>query len=149
MFVVAVIIAFWQGLGFKISAVPFHMWTPDINSARRRRSPYLWRQARKPPRLRCHQDAHPHAQFSYAVFAGIRILLAVLTMIVGNLIASPQKNIKRMQAYSSISHAGYILLGLNAFTDLGVTPCCIIFSFTLSQPGTLPRDCPFGHHGER
>jgi NADH-quinone oxidoreductase subunit N len=58
---------------------------------------------------------------NYEVFAGILIMLAVLTMILGNLIAIPQKNMKRMLAYSSIAHAGYILLGLVAFTDLGVS----------------------------
>jgi len=108
------------GFLFKVSAVPFHQWTPDAYEA----------------------SPHPIAGFmsvatkGVAFFALIRIfpatlaplgavtvkaqaviaVLAVATLVLGNLTALVQTNVKRMLAYSSISHAGYLLLGLVAGT---------------------------------
>lgn len=121
MFVVAVIMLL-AGLGFKISAVPFHMWSPDIyEGAPTPITAFLATGSKAAAFAVLIRMLTLMLKDNYAVFAGILIILAVLTMIVGNLIAIPQKNIKRMLAYSSISHAGYILLGLVAFTDLGVS----------------------------
>jgi NADH-quinone oxidoreductase subunit N len=104
------------GLGFKVAAVPFHMWTPDVYHG-------------APSSVTAFMAAGAKA----AGFAAlIRILLiampgisshltpilwglAALTMIVGNLIAIAQHNIKRLLAYSSIAHAGYILMALAAY----------------------------------
>ncbi len=119
MFVVAVIMLL-AGLGFKITAVPFHMWSPDIyEGAPTPITAFLASGSKAAAFAVLIRMLTVMLQDYYAVFAGILIMLAVLTMIVGNLAAIPQKNIKRMLAYSSISHAGYILLGLVAFTDLG------------------------------
>ncbi|MCR4435213.1 MAG: NADH-quinone oxidoreductase subunit N [Clostridiales bacterium] len=109
------------GFGFKISAVPFHMWSPDIyEGAPTPITAFLATGSKAAGfavliRLLLQVLPSQHVNFS-----GIIIMLAVLTIIVGNLIAIPQKNIKRMLAFSSIAHAGYILLGLVAFTGMGV-----------------------------
>lgn len=121
MFVVAVIMLL-AGLGFKISAVPFHMWSPDIyEGAPTPITAFLATGSKVAAFAVLIRMLTLMLKDNYAMFVGILIMLAVLTMIVGNLIAIPQKNIKRMLAYSSISHAGYILLGLVAFTDLGIS----------------------------
>ena len=103
------------GFGFKISVVPFHQWTPDVYQG-------------APTPITAFMSAGPKAA---GLSALIRILveatpklgqewemivyaLAVLTMTVGNLAALAQTNLKRMLAYSSIAHVGYILIGLVA-----------------------------------
>jgi NADH-quinone oxidoreductase subunit N len=108
------------GLGFKVSAVPFHAWSPDV------------------------YDGAPTPAVAWmasgvkaAAFAGmVRILvltfsnyettwkpivyaLAILSMVVGAALAVVQSNVKRMLAYSSISHAGFILMAVEAGSDLG------------------------------
>jgi NADH-quinone oxidoreductase subunit N len=108
------------GFGFKVSLVPFHMWTPDAYEG----APTV-------------VTAFMSAAVKAAAFAAlIRVLLvalpgvqpilwkvlwglAVLTMTVGNLSALVQDNVKRLLAYSSIAHAGYVLVGLVAGDVLG------------------------------
>ncbi len=110
------------GFGFKIAVVPFHMWAPDV------------------------YEGAPHSVVGFisvgskaAAFAGlIRIFLvglkvskpqwepllwalAVLSMLVGSVVAIAQSNIKRMLAYSSIASAGYMLIGVITGTDFGLT----------------------------
>lgn len=104
------------GLGFKIAAVPFHMWTPDAYDG-------------APTPVTAFMSVGPKAAGFAAI---IRILveglgplkddwinliavLAVLTMAFGNIVALAQRNIKRMLAYSSIAHTGYMLVGLAAY----------------------------------
>jgi NADH-quinone oxidoreductase subunit N len=104
------------GFAFKIAAVPFHMWTPDVYEGAPTPVTALMSSGVKVAGfaaiirlfLSFSQAADP--KFMTEVFAG----LALLTMVVGNLIALPQRNVKRMLAYSSIAHAGYTLLGVAA-----------------------------------
>jgi NADH-quinone oxidoreductase subunit N len=108
------------GFLFKIAAAPFHMWTPDVYEG-------------APTPITAFMSAGPKAA-AFAAF--LRIMeycffslkpewtavlwgLAVLTMIVGNVIAISQTNIKRMLAYSSIAHAGYALVGMVAANEIG------------------------------
>ena len=109
------------GLLFKISAVPFHMWAPDAyEGAPTTVTAYL-------------SVASKAASFAFLmrIFLGplatvrpvwepMMIGVAVATMTIGNLAAITQSNIKRLLAYSSISHAGYMLLGLIAGNPTGV-----------------------------
>ena len=105
------------GFGFKVAAVPFHMWTPDVYEGAPTAYTAFMAAAVK---------AAAFASFVrlwMESFVGVRnawtpVLwwLAVVTMIVGNLIALQQKNIKRMLAYSSIAHAGYLLVGVTVGT---------------------------------
>ncbi len=116
--VLAGTVFFIAGLAFKIAAVPFHMWAPDVYEG----SPT--------PITAFMATAVKTAGFAALVRVFSRLsgiddegalthviaLLALITMIVGNLGALPQTNIKRMLAYSSIAHAGYILVGIAALT---------------------------------
>jgi NADH-quinone oxidoreductase subunit N len=104
------------GAAFKIAAVPFHYWTPDAYQG----SPtpvtgYLSvgpKIAAFALILRLFVDALAPLKADWTPFI---VVLAVLTMSLGNLVALSQDNIKRMLAYSSIAHTGYILVGLAAF----------------------------------
>jgi NADH-quinone oxidoreductase subunit N len=103
------------GLAFKVSAAPFHMWTPDVYQGSP--TPVTGFFAAGPKTaafgvfIAAFVLAFPGAAHEWGVFF---IVLSVLTMVVGNVFALVQTNVKRMLAYSSIAHAGYILGGLGA-----------------------------------
>ena len=106
------------GLGFKIAAVPFHMWTPDAYDGAPTPVTGFMSVAPKAAgfaailRLLV-QGLGPLRDDWYLLIA----ILATLTMIFGNLVAISQRNIKRMLAYSSIAHTGYMLVGLAAYSS--------------------------------
>lgn len=104
------------GFAFKVAAVPFHMWTPDVYEG-------------APTPVTALMSAGVKAAAVVALVRTFLFLvkglspevpfiafsaLALLTMVGGNLLALPQRNVKRMLAYSSIAHAGYLLLGVAA-----------------------------------
>lgn len=109
------------GLLFKVSAVPFHMWAPDVYEG-------------APTTVTAYLSVGSKAAsfaFLLRIFLGpmatlrevwepVLVAIAVLSMTVGNLAAISQSNVKRLLAYSSISHAGYILLGLIAGNETGI-----------------------------
>ncbi len=119
------------GFGYKISAAPFHMWTPDVyEGAPTPVTAFLSvgpKAAGFAVMIRFFWDALGAAESPlikgnpidtpWAVVAGS---LAMATMTVGNLSALGQDNVKRMLAYSSIAHAGYMLLGFSVFSEAGV-----------------------------
>lgn len=111
-----------SGFGFKISAVPFHMWTPDVYEGAPTPVTALLSVASKGAAFAVFFRVFMHG------FAGnvhewmtVIVVVTVLTLVLGNLVAIPQKNIKRLLAFSGIAQAGYILLGLIAFSTDGVT----------------------------
>ena len=104
------------GFGFKVAAVPFHMWTPDVYQGAPTPVTGFMAVGAKAAGfaalLRIFVTALPALDVDLVpVLWG----LAALTMLVGNLLAISQTNIKRMLAYSSIAHAGYILMALAAY----------------------------------
>src|SRR3990170_4897459 len=108
------------GFGFKVAAVPFHFWTPDVYEGAPTPITAFVSTASKAAGFavlfRVMTLAFPSIEGFWApALAGI----AAATMTLGNLLAIPQKNIKRLLAYSSISHAGYALIGLVALSSLG------------------------------
>lgn len=109
------------GLLFKISAVPFHMWAPDAyEGAPTTVTAYLSVASKAASfafLLRIFQGPFGPARESWEP---LLIAVAVATMTVGNLAAISQSNVKRLLAYSSISHAGYMLLGLVAGNETGI-----------------------------
>ncbi len=127
------------GLGFKVAAVPFHMWVPDVyEGAPTSVSAFMSTGAKS-------------AAFGAFLliftatfgFAGTKVnlvlaLLSAASMILGNFVAIAQSNIKRMLAYSSIAHAGYILIGLAAGSAASV-PAVIFYliSYTLTNLGAF------------
>ena len=108
------------GLAFKLGAVPFHMWIPDVYHGAPTAVTLFIGSAPKIAafamimRLLVDGLGGIHAQWQ-----DILIIMAVLSMGVGNIIAIAQSNIKRMLAYSTISHVGFILLGILAGSRAG------------------------------
>jgi NADH-quinone oxidoreductase subunit N len=125
------------GLCFKVAAVPFHMWAPDAYEG-------------APTSVTAFMSVAVKAA-AFAIFYRIfmvsmgslrdltMVLIAVismLTMTIGNWAAVTQTNVKRLLAYSSVSHAGYVLLGLAAGTELGVRAGAIyLFIYTFMNLG--------------
>ncbi len=108
------------GLGFKVAAVPFHMWAPDVyEGAPIPITAYLAvasKAAAFALMLRLFSEGLMPAVGDWRmIVAG----MAALTMTVGNLIALAQTNFKRLLAYSSISHVGYLLMGVAALAAVG------------------------------
>ena len=110
------------GFGFKVAIVPFHQWAPDVyEGAPTTVAAFISagpKAAGFAAFLRIFMEALPNLQVEWS---GVIIVLAMLTMTVGNVIAIAQTSIKRMLAYSSIAHAGYILIGLAAANNDGVS----------------------------
>ena len=104
------------GIGFKVSAAPFHYWTPDVYEG----TPTFFaafmstvvKTAGFAAFLKLLVQAFPAAQ---AFWIPTIIAMCALTLLIGNVGAVAQQSVKRMLAYSSISHAGYLLIGLVAF----------------------------------
>ena len=107
------------GLGFKVASVPFHMWAPDVYEG-------------APTPITAHLAVGSKAAIFVLIIRFfvtgmmplmidlqiILVIIAALTMTVGNLMALVQTNIKRLLAYSSIGHAGYLILGLAALVSI-------------------------------
>ena len=110
------------GFGFKISIVPLHFWAPDVYEG----SPTLIagflstasKAAGFAVLIRFLYEAYP----GYSdLWSSLLAALAVATMTLGNLLALTQKNIKRLMAYSSIAHAGYIIIGIATSSESGIS----------------------------
>jgi NADH-quinone oxidoreductase subunit N len=108
------------GLGFKIAAAPFQLWTPDVYQGAATPATAFFSVGSKAAGfaviLRIFHSALPGITAEWSVMFGV---LAFVTMTVGNLIAIVQTNIKRLMAYSSITHVGYMLIGLATATVEG------------------------------
>jgi NADH-quinone oxidoreductase subunit N len=108
------------GLGFKISAVPFQIWVPDVYQGAPTPATTFLAIGSKAAGfvllLRVLFTAIPAVTQKWAEFF---IVISALTILYGNLCALPQRNLKRLLAYSSISHAGYLLLGIAALSTSG------------------------------
>jgi NADH-quinone oxidoreductase subunit N len=108
------------GLGFKIAAVPFQIWVPDVYQG-------------APTPITAYLSVGSKAAGFVVLLRVLRpfiilpkmdrliVLIALLTLIYGNLAALPQTNLKRLLAYSSIAHAGYLLIGVACFDGRAVT----------------------------
>ena len=138
------VVCMMAGFGYKISAAPFHMWTPDVYEG-------------APTPVTAFLSVGPKAagfavlilffadalgsnaagavETPWPVIAGC---LAMATMTVGNLSALGQDNVKRMLAYSSVAHAGYMLLGFSVFSDAGIASIVFyIFTYCFMNLGAF------------
>jgi NADH-quinone oxidoreductase subunit N len=131
------------GLGFKIAAAPFHMWTPDV---------YQGAPTSVTAFMAVGAKAAGFAALLRVFMSAFEILsvdlvpviwtLSALTMILGNIVAIAQSNIKRLLAYSSIAHAGYILMGLvilgqgDIATDAVAAGLFYLASYAITSFGT-------------
>jgi len=127
------------GFGFKVASVPFHMWTPDV---------YEGAPTNVTAFMAVGVKAAAFAAFArvmFTVFPAFTVqwnmvlwALAVGTMTLGNVVAIAQTNIKRMLAYSSIAHAGYLLVALVAANQLGaVSLLYYLLAYTIMNIGAF------------
>ena len=113
-------------LGFKIAAVPFHMWAPDAYEGAPTPVTAFMAAGVKAAafttiiRIFGGALAHKELEFGSAGWASVLSVIAIVTMTLGNLAALREDNVKRMLAYSSIAHAGYLLVGVVALALVGV-----------------------------
>ncbi|MEX0347855.1 MAG: NADH-quinone oxidoreductase subunit NuoN [Paracoccaceae bacterium] len=110
-----------SGLAFKVSAVPFHMWTPDVYEGSPTPITAFFATAPKVAAMALFARVM-HDAFGGAVsdWQQVIILISVLSMFLGAIAAIGQRNIKRLMAFSSIAHMGYGLIGLAAGTEMGI-----------------------------
>ncbi len=147
------------GLGFKVAAAPFQIWTPDVYEGAPTPVTALFSAGPKAATfallLRIFSTVHAATDFWFWAFW----VLAVLTMFVGNLGAIVQNNVKRMLAYSSIAHAGYTLVAFAAVTSVRNDPdavapayAAVLFylaSYSLVSVGAFAVVSEIGGRGER
>jgi NADH-quinone oxidoreductase subunit N len=108
------------GIGFKLGAVPFHMWIPDVYEGSPTCVTVFIGTASKLAAFALAMRLLPEALAgAHADWSQMLVVLAVLSMAIGNIVAIAQSNLKRMLAYSTISHVGYILLGILSGTAQG------------------------------
>lgn len=138
------------GFSFKVAAAPFHMWTPDVYEG-------------APTPMTAFMSVGPKAA-GFAAFMRVLLValpalradwsmllwvLAVLTMTVGNITALYQNNIKRMLAYSSIAHAGYVLVGFTAGNTVGTAGVMFyMLSYAFMNIGAFAIIVMVGKKGE-
>ncbi|PWE30913.1 NADH-quinone oxidoreductase subunit NuoN [Pararhodobacter marinus] len=122
------------GLAFKVSAVPFHMWTPDVYEGAPTPVTAFFATAPKVAAMalltRLVIDAFGAVPGDWGQIVG---LLAGLSMVVGAVGALGQRNLKRLMAYSSISHMGFALLGVTAGTEAGVKATLLYMAIYLTM----------------
>jgi len=110
------------GLAFKVSAAPFHMWTPDVYQGAPTSVTAFMAGATKVAALvltlRILVTAFPEQAEIWSIAVAV---LAVASLAIGNLAAIAQRDVKRMLAYSSVSHAGFLLIAIAANSDDGAT----------------------------
>ncbi len=123
-----------SGLAFKVSAVPFHMWTPDVYEGAPTPVTAFFATAPKVAAMalfaRMLHDAFGGAS---ADWSQVIALISVLSMFLGGFAAIGQRNIKRLMAYSSIAHMGFALMGLAAGTALGVQAMLIYMTIYVTM----------------
>lgn len=127
------------GFFFKISAVPFHMWTPDVYQGTPTTiTAYMATASKSAAFVALILVLSKMIPANTADWAGVIEVIAIITMILGNLIALVQDNIKRMLAYSSIAHAGYLLVGLAAGTPEGYSAVLFyLLAYTIMNIGAF------------
>lgn len=124
---------FFVGLGYKIACVPFHMWAPDVYEG----SPIpvttffsiVPKVAGLAALIRVSQTFFANPGALNIGWVGVLSIVAALTMTVGNVSAIGQRSVKRMLAYSSISHAGMMLMGVLVMSEIGIR-AVIFYSIT-------------------
>jgi NADH-quinone oxidoreductase subunit N len=138
------------GFGFKVALAPFHMWAPDVYEGAPTPITAYMAAAVKAAAFAAFLRVFLEAFGADAVAWHVAVWwLAAITMIVGNLIALASKDIKRMLAYSSIAHAGYILVLLSTGAALGTSAFLFyIVAYTLATFGAFGVVVALGQAGE-
>ncbi|MGP0032474.1 MAG: NADH-quinone oxidoreductase subunit N, partial [Acidimicrobiales bacterium] len=138
------------GFGFKVAAVPFHMWTPDVYEGAP--SPVTGFMAAV-------AKVGAFAAMLRVLFSSFGLVatdwrpivygLAVVTLLLGSIVALRQRDVKRMLAYSSINHAGFILVGVETATARGVQASLYyLFAYTFMTVGSFAVVTVLGRSGD-
>ena len=138
------------GFAFKVAAVPFHMWTPDV---------YQGAPSPVTGFMSAVAKAGAFAAMLRVLFTSFGVVstdwkpiiygLAVLSLVLGAVLALRQRDVKRMLAYSSINHAGFILLGVEAATTRGVSASLYyLFAYTFMTIGSFAVVTVLGREGD-
>lgn len=134
MGVVVGMVFLMAGLAFKVSAVPFHMWTPDVYEGSPTPVTAFFAAAPKVAALalfvRVMIGAFPGMASEWQQ---VIVFISIASMLVGAFIALVQTNIKRLMAYSSIGHVGYALVGLAAGTEAGIEALLVYVAIYLTM----------------
>jgi NADH-quinone oxidoreductase subunit N len=141
------LIFFIAGFGFKLALVPFHMWVPDVYEGAPTPITAFLSVASKAAGLAAFVRVFFQSFLVFQVdWALLMAVLAALAMIIGNVIALLQTNIKRMLAYSSIAQIGYILLGVVAATSRGIASISFyLFVYLFANMGAFIAAIVFSH----
>jgi NADH-quinone oxidoreductase subunit N len=110
------------GIGFKLAVVPFHFWTPDVyEGAPAPVAAYIATVSKGAMFALLLRYFHGSGTHSYGSVSAIFTIIAIASMFTGNILALMQNNVKRILAYSSIAHLGYLLVAFQAGGGLGQT----------------------------
>ena len=138
------------GLGFKVAAVPFHMWTPDVYQGSPTPVTAFMAAGAKAAGFAALLRVFASGFGAYSVdWRPLMLVLAIASLLVGSIVALVQQDVKRMLAYSSISHAGYILIGVQADTGRGVSSALFyLLTYTFMVVGTFAVVTVVGRKGD-
>src|SRR2546423_6495674 len=138
------------GFGFKVAAVPFHMWAPDVYDGSPTPVTAFMATGVKAAAFAALFRVLNQAFGPVAAWHDILWWLAVVTMIGGNLFALGQRSLKRMLAYSSVAHAGYLLVAVTAGRAPGTSAFLVyVIAYTLMSLGAFAVLTAKGRAGER
>ena len=138
------------GFGFKVAAAPFHVWTPDVYEGAPTSVTALMAVGVKAAGFAAFARVFMQTlAVMSADWSGVLWVLAALTMTIGNVSAILQRNIKRMLAYSSIAHAGYLLVGMVAGGEYGGSAVLFyLIAYTLMTLGAFAVVIALGRRGQ-
>ena len=139
------------GLGFKVAAVPFHMWTPDVYQGSPTPVTAFMAAGAKAAGFAALLRVFIGGFGNYSVdWRPLMMVLAIASLLVGSVVALVQQDVKRMLAYSSISHAGYVLIGVQAGTVKGVSSALFyLLTYTFMVVGSFAVVTVVGRKGDR
>ncbi len=138
------------GLGFKVAAVPFHMWTPDVYQGSPTPVTAFMAAGAKAAGFAALLRVFASGFGAYSVdWRPLMLILAIASLLVGSIVALVQQDVKRLLAYSSISHAGYILIGVQADSGQGVSSALFyLLTYTFMVVGSFAVVTVVGRRGD-
>ena len=139
------------GLGFKVAAVPFHMWTPDVYEGAPTPVTGFMAAGAKAAGFAALLRVFVSGFGAYSVdWRPLILVLAIASLLLGSIVALVQQDVKRMLAYSSINHAGYVLIGVQADTGRGVSSALFyLLTYTFMVVGSFAVITVVGRKGDR
>ena len=138
------------GFAFKVSAVPFHMWTPDVyEGAPSPVTAFMSTGVKAAAFVAFFRIFLGSFREAYESWYGVMWWLSAITMVVGNLIALVQTNVKRMLAYSSVAHGGYLLVAITAASSTAAGAALFyLVVYTVMNIGAFAIVIAVSNHGE-